>query len=74
MAKSIDFNMERQKPMFTLAEWRQLFQGMETLEEFGNMEGLFRKDCMTGAFEIADWQDVSYVAFEKLKELQDKSK
>lgn len=66
---SIELNYG-QPPAFTLKEWIQIFNGLESLEEFGNMEGLFRKDCLTGAFEMNDWLDVKQIARDNLARLR----
>ena len=66
---SIELNYG-QPPAFTLEQWIQIFNGLESLEEFGNMEGLFRKDCLTGAFEMNDWLNVKDIARDNLARLR----
>lgn len=57
-------------PTFTLEEWTQIFNGLESLEEFGLMERLFREDCQMGEWTVDAWTDVSAIARENLKRLQ----
>ncbi|MFN8297786.1 MAG: hypothetical protein U0T75_01675 [Chitinophagales bacterium] len=56
-------------PAFTLEQWRDIFESIETLPEYEAFEEMFRSDCVIAGWDVLEWSTVTRIARQKMREL-----